>query len=69
MNREEMYVLIRAHQYLYYVLGEPVISDHDFDRLEGRFEDKYGGSPIGSDLASSYTKGEISLARKLKGEG
>lgn len=50
---------IRAHQYLYYVLGTPVITDREYDymcRLCG-----IEGSG-GSDLESSYSDEEKSAA-------
>ena len=54
--------LLKAHQYLYYVLNRPVLSDYEYDiwckknNLEG------GG---GSDSASDYSKEEIQLAERL----
>lgn len=56
------YQVMRAHQYLYYCLGMPVISDYEYDlfcqqnKLEGK------GS---SDLESSYTQEEKQLAEYL----
>lgn len=58
--------VIRAHQYLYYVLVRPVISDYDYDMMCARHGIEGGG---GSDLASSYSEEEVRLAKKmLEGE-
>lgn len=54
--------LVRAHQYLYYVLSRPVISDHVYD-LYCRDHGIDGGG--GSDLDSSYTDEERALAQQL----
>ena len=53
-------LLMRAHQYRYYCLGDPVISDYEYDmfcRLRGL--DGKGGS----DLESSYTHLEKTIDR------
>ncbi len=43
--------IIQAHQYLYYVLAKPVLSDYEYDM----FCEKHGiAGNGGSDLASSY---------------
>ncbi len=55
-------IIVRAHQYLYYVLGTPVITDYDYDMLCRRLGAEGGG---GSDLASSYTVEEKDLAAQL----
>lgn len=58
--------VIRAHQYLYYVLGRPVVTDYVYDMLCKQHGIEGGG---GSDLASSYSEEEIRLAKKmLEGE-
>ena len=55
-------LVMKAHQYLYYVANRPVMSDYDYDMfckangLEG------GG---GSDRAIDYTQEEIALALHL----
>lgn len=53
---------MRAYQYLYYCLGMPVISDYAYDQfcLENKLEGKGG-----SDLESSYTEDEKTLAKYL----
>jgi hypothetical protein len=50
---------LKAHQYLYYVLGTPVLTDQDYDTWcrENGLEGKGG-----SDLASSYSEEIIGLA-------
>lgn len=59
---------VRAHQYLYYVgvyqqpRMEPVLSDHQYDSYCHVHGIEGGG---GSDLASSYTAEEVSLAKRL----
>ena len=55
--------VIRAHQYLYYVLGEPVLSDREYDDLCRR-NNVFGGG--GSDRASDYTLEERQLAELLR---
>lgn len=56
---------VKAHQYLYYVVGRPVLSDYDYDMLCRKLGVEGGG---GSDLASSYSKEEKELAEAyLKG--
>lgn len=43
--------IVQAHQYLYYVLAKPVLSDYDYDM----FCKKHGiDGNGGSDLESSY---------------
>lgn len=54
--------LIKAHQYLYYVKGTPVITDREYDRLCSN-NGVFGGG--GSDLESSYTEEEKALASSL----
>lgn len=55
--------LVRAHQYLYYVLAQPVLSDWDYDALCRHHGIEGGG---GSDMAESYTEEEKALARRLR---
>jgi NAD-dependent DNA ligase len=59
MNQE---TLMRAHQYLYYVLFQPVLSDYDYDMFcrENKLDGKGG-----SDSESHYSQEEKDLARKL----
>ena len=55
---------VYEHRYRYYVLVKPIISDHEYDRLEKRlvdyekkagFTSKYSPTQkVGSDSASSY---------------
>lgn len=55
---------IRAHQYLYYVLASPVLSDYDYDRYVRWtcLDDGKGGS----DNWNDYNVRERSLARLLQ---
>lgn len=55
-------MVMEAHQYLYYVKAEPVISDREYDEF-CRMHDLNGGG--GSDLESSYSDGVKSLAQKI----
>lgn len=61
--------LVMAHRYMYYVLAETVLPDHQYDILErqGRLllPDTSPVQRVGSDLSSSYTEYQINLARKL----
>ena len=51
---------IRAHQYLYYCLFWPVLSDFEYDKWgRDNCEEDYKN---GSDLESSYTKEQKDLA-------
>ena len=55
-------LIIQAHQYLYYVLGQPVISDGEYDELCK----KHGVSGTGgSDSANDYSNEAKTLANKL----
>jgi len=54
---------IRAHQYLYYCLGLPVISDHEYDQWgRNNCKEDYKN---GSDLESSYTTEQKQLANLI----
>ena len=55
-------LIMRAHQYLYYVRGCPIISDYEYDMFCKRHGLEGGG---GSDCASDYTEEEISCAMFL----
>jgi NAD-dependent DNA ligase len=62
--------LIMAHRYLYYVLGEPVISDYAYDVIErqARFllpptSPVHG---VGSSLRSSYSADQLDLAMDIQ---
>lgn len=55
--------IVRAHQYLYYVLCEPVISDYEYDMFCQKHGIEGGG---GSDIADSYTDFEKDLADQLR---
>lgn len=50
--------LVMVHRYLYYVLGEPVLSDHEYDHIERQARAVCPpDSPVhkvGSSLPSSY---------------
>jgi hypothetical protein len=62
MSRHTNLYYLRAHQYLYYVLGTPVLSDYDYDKF-GRYSgEEYKG---GSDRASDYTPEQIRLANNI----
>jgi hypothetical protein len=54
--------LVRAHQYLYYVLCKTVWSDFEYDRFCKAHGIEGGG---GSDSARDYTAEEIALATSL----
>ena len=43
--------IVQAHQYLYYILAKPVLSDYEYDMLCKKHGIDGGG---GSDMASSY---------------
>ncbi len=51
--------VVQAHQYLYYVLSRPVLSDFDYDMLCRQHEIDGGG---GSDCESHYTPEVKALA-------
>lgn len=53
---------IRAHQYLYYVLGRPVLSDHDYDVFGRESGEDYKG---GSDCPNHYAPGVVELAMAI----
>lgn len=58
-----------AHRYLYYILGIPVLTDEQYDKLEydARFVIN-DGSPIhgvGSDLESDYNEEVRKFAQRL----
>lgn len=58
----DLQTYLRAHQYLYYILGTPVLTDHEFD-MWGRDNDlDYKG---GSDCADDYTEEQKELAAKI----
>jgi len=65
----ELETLVMAHRYLYYVLGEPVLSDHSYDVLERAAREICPkDSPvhgIGSSLSTSYTEEQINKAVEL----
>lgn len=54
--------LVKAHQYLYYVLCTPVFSDWDYDMFCQKHGIEGGG---GSDLECSYTDAEKDLAHRI----
>lgn len=54
---------IRAHQYLYYVVVSPILSDHEYDRFGRDSGEDYKG---GSDRAEDYTPEQIALALQIQ---
>ena len=56
------FLTMRAHQYLYYVMCRPVISDYEYDRFCKKHGLEGGG---GSDRASDYSAHEIAHAMRL----
>ena len=62
MTDAEKLTLIRAHQYLYYVRSQPVLSDFAYDRMCEVFGIQGGG---GSDCADHYTAEQKQLAEQL----
>lgn len=62
MTNQNPESLIKAHQYLYYCLGTPVLSDYEYDKLCRDLDINGKG---GSDLESSYTAEEKQLALDL----
>lgn len=52
-----------AHRYLYYVKGQPVISDREYDRLELPIKHKL--PPVGSDNEEDYSEDQIKLAEAM----
>jgi NAD-dependent DNA ligase len=66
----ELETLVMAHRYLYYVLCEPVMSDHTYDLLERKARKEcHANSPVhgvGSSLESSYTQEQIKKALELQ---
>jgi len=53
---------MRAHQFLYYVMGQPVLSDFAYDQFCKEHGLEGNG---GSDMESSYKEEEKELARKM----
>ena len=72
-NHEKLEHECLIHRYLYYVLGKPILSDYEYDRLEEQaieaLEDaNVEESPMyypGSSLEESYSKDIISEALEL----
>ncbi len=54
--------IVQAHQYLYYVLSQPVISDYEYDMYCQRHGIEGNG---GSDLASSYPAAIKAIAANM----
>lgn len=52
----------KAHQYLYYCLAQPVLSDHEYDMWGHNNNLDYKN---GSDSESDYSDEEKELARKI----
>lgn len=65
MNRPEPEYEIYAHQYLYYVLAQPIWSDYEYDKWCERHELQGGG---GSDLESNYHPAIKFLAKQMIAE-
>lgn len=56
----------KAHQYLYYCLAQPVLTDYEYDQWGSKNRLDYKN---GSDSESSYSEKEKELAYKiLKGD-
>lgn len=53
--------IVKAHAYLYYVLGESVITDQEYDRMYR----ESGADFIGSDLESDYSEEVKQIASQL----
>ncbi len=62
---EQLNNSIKAHQYLYYVEGTPIISDQAYDTLCKKLN-VFGGG--GSDRAADYSKETKELAREMHDE-
>ena len=54
--------IVQAHQYLYYVLGTPILSDYSYDMYCSK-HGIYGGG--GSDRAADYHPSIRVLAERL----
>lgn len=54
--------IVKAHQYLYYVLGAPVWSDYEYDIY---CRDNGADGKGGSDLESSYSNNNKKLAKSF----
>ena len=67
---ENLELEVMAHRYLYYVLAEPVLLDHQYDMLERRARESLPAtSPVqgvGSCLPSSYTAEQVARAKELQ---
>ena len=61
--------LVLIHRYLYYVMAEPVISDHSYDILEKQAravcKETSPVHKVGSSLPSSYSEDTIKKAIAL----
>ena len=66
MNTQSPENLIKAHQYLYYVKGETVISDFEYDQFCKK-HNFFGGG--GSDRAQDYSKEVRELAMEIYQHG
>ena len=68
MNPKNTRKELLIHQYAYYIMKYPFITDHEYDMLEIRYEIKTGKVlPIGSDLESSYPSWVKVEYKKRKG--
>ena len=55
---ENLRTLIRTHNYRYYVLGRPTISDSIYDMLVGEYKTLGGELEVGSSNPWDYTEEE-----------
>ena len=65
MSVESAENIMRAHQYLYYVLCSPVISDAQYDRF---CKDNGLDGNLGSDREDDYPPHIVALALALAGD-
>lgn len=59
----DLHDIMRAHQFLYYVEGQPIWSDYEYDRWCAE-RGLFGGG--GSDMRSSYEPRIIELAQQMR---
>jgi hypothetical protein len=55
---------LRAHQYLYYCVCTPVLTDYEYDMFGRDTGEDYKG---GSDNPAHYSSVQVDLARKIVG--
>lgn len=70
LTNSDLEALVLAHRYLYYILGNPIISDYKYDKLEKfaitRLSKDSPVNTVGSDLLSSYSELIISKALQMQ---